>query len=265
MSALHPAYHYATLPYIGNPLLNFKSGNKALAMAVFFVIAGIASNSLLISKKADIHKAQAFSTPSLVQTAQAQDALSVVAAINGGSAMPEAGVGTDESDDFSPSIIFSGAVQDINSSMSPSFAPISASSPVVSAVAANNTPNFNANFIMPTKGSNLGVLHNDNAVDIDAPCGISVIAAADGIVVPDKNIADVSDGWNGGYGNFILLEHSFGDGISTRYAHLSKVLVNVGDYVKQGQQIGLVGRTGDATGCYLHFEVLGAQNPFAKK
>lgn len=124
-------------------------------------------------------------------------------------------------------------------------------------------PNFNGDFIMPTQGYDYGILHNYNAVDIANSCGTPVVASAEGLVTPDPSIPNVLGGWNGGYGDFILIQHPFGDGVRTRYAHLEKMLVQVGDYVKQGQQIGLMGETGDATGCHLHFEVIGAQNPFA--
>lgn len=60
-------------------------------------------------------------------------------------------------------------------------------------------------------------------------------------------------GWSGGYGNFIIVDH--GDGFVTRYAHCSKIAVNVGDTVSQGQVIGYVGTTGNSTGNHLHFEI----------
>lgn len=125
-------------------------------------------------------------------------------------------------------------------------------------------PNFNSEFIMPANGYDWGILHHYNAVDIANSCGTPVVAAAEGLVVPDDAISYTPDGWNEGYGNFVLIEHPFGDNVRTRYAHLETVLVQVGDYVKQGQTIGLMGETGDATGCHVHFEVYGAQNPFAK-
>ncbi len=129
---------------------------------------------------------------------------------------------------------------------------------------ASTSPDFNEEFIMPTNGYNWGILHHYNAVDIANSCGTPVVAAAEGLVIPDDTIPDAFGGWNEGYGNFVLIEHPFGDGVRTRYAHLEKILVQIGDYVGQGQVIGLMGETGDATGCHVHFEVYGAQNPFAK-
>ncbi|MGC9598889.1 MAG: M23 family metallopeptidase [Minisyncoccia bacterium] len=129
---------------------------------------------------------------------------------------------------------------------------------------ASVLPDLNGDFIMPTNGYDWGILHHYNAVDIANSCGTPVVAAAEGLVVPDDAIPDTIGGWNEGYGNFVFIEHPFGDGVRTRYAHLEKILVQIGDYVKQGQVIGLMGETGDATGCHVHFEVYGAQNPFAK-
>ncbi|HUZ92588.1 MAG TPA: peptidoglycan DD-metalloendopeptidase family protein [Candidatus Paceibacterota bacterium] len=137
----------------------------------------------------------------------------------------------------------------------------------------SSLPNFNGDFIMPANGYNWGTLHPHNAVDIAASCETPVVASAEGLVVPDPNFgsgasgcpaADTPSSCNGGYGRFVLIEHPFGNNIETRYAHLDKVLVNIGDYVQQGQEVGTMGQTGDATGCHVHFEVLGAQNPFAK-
>ncbi len=56
-----------------------------------------------------------------------------------------------------------------------------------------------------------------------------------------------------GYGNFVLIRHRFG--FSTRYAHMMRVLVHVGERVKQGQVIGLMGSTGLSTGPHVHFEI----------
>lgn len=118
-------------------------------------------------------------------------------------------------------------------------------------------------FIMPTTGLNWGKIHEDNGVDISNSCGTPVYAAADGAVIPDPTLR-LND-WSGGYGKFVLIEHS--NGTRTRYAHLSKISVEVGDFVTKRQQIGLTGNTGKvdkATGCHLHFEVLGGENPFSK-
>jgi LysM repeat protein len=99
-------------------------------------------------------------------------------------------------------------------------------------------------------------LHGFNGVDIGAPAGTNIFAAAAGTVI----IANGSGGWNGGYGNYVVIQHA--NGTQTLYAHMSKVLATAGDQVVQGATIGLVGRTGKATGNHLHFEVRGAKNPF---
>lgn len=81
-------------------------------------------------------------------------------------------------------------------------------------------------------------------VDIGAPLGTEVVAALDGVVT--------FAGRRGAYGQLIEIAH--GDGYSTRYAHLSAILVQYGQIVRAGQVIGLVGSTGRATGPHLHFE-----------
>ncbi|MFH0857636.1 MAG: peptidoglycan DD-metalloendopeptidase family protein [Candidatus Magasanikbacteria bacterium] len=60
-------------------------------------------------------------------------------------------------------------------------------------------------------------------------------------------------GWNGGYGNYAIVDH--GNGVQTLYAHHWQLYVNVGDWVEQGQRIGSMGSTGQSTGPHLHFEV----------
>lgn len=83
-------------------------------------------------------------------------------------------------------------------------------------------------------------------IDLAAPTGTQIHATADGTVV--------AAGWNnGGYGNMVELDH--GKGIHTRYGHMSRVLVSVGEAVKRGAVIGLVGSTGHSTGSHLHYEV----------
>ena len=63
----------------------------------------------------------------------------------------------------------------------------------------------------------------------------------------------VTAGRTGGYGNLVEIDH--GSGLSTRYAHLSRVLVKAGDTVDAGETIGLSGSTGRSTGPHLHYEV----------
>ena len=82
-------------------------------------------------------------------------------------------------------------------------------------------------------------------VDLIAPPGTPVVAAAGGVV---SNVAFVSE-----YGNIVDVDHD--NGLTSRYAHLSKSLVRVGDVVMKGQNIAQVGSTGRATGPHLHFEV----------
>jgi LysM repeat protein len=98
-------------------------------------------------------------------------------------------------------------------------------------------------------------IHGYNAVDFGVSAGTSVRAAGTGEVMVSK-----SSGWNGGYGQYIVVRHS--NGAQTLYAHLSRNDVGVGATVSQGQVIGASGNTGRSTGPHLHFEVRGASNPF---
>ena len=82
-------------------------------------------------------------------------------------------------------------------------------------------------------------------MDIDGEKGDPVIAPGSGVVV--------KAGWQGGYGNMIEIDH--GNGISTRFGHLSKIDIEPGDTVARGQLIGQVGSTGRSTGPHLHYEV----------
>ncbi len=99
-------------------------------------------------------------------------------------------------------------------------------------------------------------LHGWNAVDIGAPTGTSIYAAAGGTVIVAR-----SGGYNGGYGSYVVISHP--NGTQTLYGHMSRVIAQVGAHVDQGEVIGKVGMTGLATGPHLHFEVRGAVNPFA--
>jgi|SRR5271157_654604 len=87
------------------------------------------------------------------------------------------------------------------------------------------------------------------AIDIAAGEGAPIFAAGTGVVT----LADNDGAYNGGYGNVITIAHA--NGYSTLYAHLSAVLVKTCQAVYAGQQIGLAGATGNATGPHLHFEV----------
>jgi murein DD-endopeptidase MepM/ murein hydrolase activator NlpD len=88
-----------------------------------------------------------------------------------------------------------------------------------------------------------GAFHS--GIDVSAPSGTRVEAAADGIVF--------SSGPDAGYGNAVLIDHGYG--ITTKYGHLSGIYVVVGQEVKRGQMIGTVGTTGKTTGPHLHYEV----------
>ncbi|HHX56548.1 MAG TPA: peptidoglycan DD-metalloendopeptidase family protein [Clostridiales bacterium] len=100
----------------------------------------------------------------------------------------------------------------------------------------------NGGYISDTFGSN----RNHKGIDIAAPSGTAIYAAADGVVI--------YSGWDsGGYGNCIRIDH--GNGYVTVYAHNSSMSVSVGQTVTRGEYIGGVGTTGDSSGNHCHFEV----------
>jgi murein DD-endopeptidase MepM/ murein hydrolase activator NlpD len=84
-------------------------------------------------------------------------------------------------------------------------------------------------------------------LDIGARCGWNIYAVSGGTVV--------YAGWNGGFGNFLKIDH--GDGVTSGYAHIVSggILVGYGESVSPGQVIARVGTTGTSTGCHLHFEL----------
>jgi murein DD-endopeptidase MepM/ murein hydrolase activator NlpD len=114
---------------------------------------------------------------------------------------------------------------------------------------------------LPTMWAHLGKINNEfgfrrnpfggrtyefhAGMDIDGERGDAIIAPANGVIV--------KAGWQGGYGNMIEIDH--GNGLTTRYGHLSKIEVQAGDTVQRGQLIGLIGSTGRSTGPHLHYEV----------
>jgi murein DD-endopeptidase MepM/ murein hydrolase activator NlpD len=87
--------------------------------------------------------------------------------------------------------------------------------------------------------------HHHDGIDIDGAEGEEVRAVAAGIVV--------HSGSEGKYGKTIVIDH--GDGVTTLYAHASRLLVREGDRVDRGESIAEVGATGNAHGTHLHFEV----------
>ncbi|MGK2912377.1 MAG: M23 family metallopeptidase [Sphingobium sp.] len=87
-------------------------------------------------------------------------------------------------------------------------------------------------------------------IDIPGPIGTPVYATADGVVS--------RAGWASGYGNLVEISH--GNGMETRYGHMSKLIVAPNTHVRRGQLIGLMGSTGRSTGSHLHYEVRVAGN-----
>lgn len=91
----------------------------------------------------------------------------------------------------------------------------------------------------------LGFSRMHQGQDFGAPMGAPIVAASDGIVI--------FAGRHGGHGNYVRLNHA--GGISTGYAHMSRIIARPGEHVRQGQLIGYVGSTGLSTGPHLHYEV----------
>jgi hypothetical protein len=118
-------------------------------------------------------------------------------------------------------------------------------------VTLDHTPTINPCDGFVTRGFGMhndpftGAYQRHNGIDIAAPKGTPVYATAEGIVM--------STSYESGLGNVIIIDH--GQGLSTTYGHLSKVMVPRGYKVKRGEEIGLVGSTGYSTGPHLHYEV----------
>lgn len=120
---------------------------------------------------------------------------------------------------------------------------------------------------LPTMWAHLGKINNEfgfrrnpfggrtyefhAGLDIDGDRGDRVMAPANGIVI--------KAGWQGGYGNLVEIDH--GNGLTTRYGHLSRVEVQAGDAVLRGQVLGQVGSTGRSTGPHLHYELRVGDKP----
>lgn len=93
----------------------------------------------------------------------------------------------------------------------------------------------------------LKVWKTHSGQDIGAPSGATIVAADSGTV------SVASYGYNGGYGNYVMINH--GGGRATLYAHMSSIAVTAGSKINQGDTVGYVGTTGMSTGPHLHFEV----------
>lgn len=133
-------------------------------------------------------------------------------------------------------------------------APTTKSTAVASSAPASGTTG--GYFTHPVPGAiRTQGIHGYNGIDLAAPVGTSIRAAAGGEVIISKG-----SGWNGGYGSYIVVKHA--NGTQTLYAHTTANYVSIGQTVAQGEAIGAVGSTGQSTGPHLHFEVRGSANPF---
>lgn len=148
-------------------------------------------------------------------------------------------------------IILPGATQisqaQIAAKPSANYTGISAIRDLIQTPAAKVT---GAKMAWPTVGSRITQYFSwrHTGVDIANKVGTPLYAADDGVV------ETATGGYNGGYGNMIVINH--GGGIKTRYAHASKLFVKAGDSVSKGDTIAAMGSTGRSTGSHIHFEVL---------
>ena len=117
-------------------------------------------------------------------------------------------------------------------------------------VAPVQLPGQTSDFIWPLNeidvSSDFGYRHGDqhNGIDLRAPRGTEIYASAPGRVI--------FSGRKNGYGRMVVIRH--GNGIETVYAHNDQNIAKVGQRVKQGQLVGRVGKSGNATGYHVHFE-----------
>lgn len=122
--------------------------------------------------------------------------------------------------------------------------------------ASQGYPTYTGYYLRPIVGGRRTQgLHGNNAVDLAASTGTSILASADGKVIVSR-----TSGYNGGYGIYVVISHS--NGTQTIYAHMNRNNVSRGQSITQGQIIGTVGSTGNSTGPHVHFEIRGAKNPF---
>ncbi|AFA49296.1 murein hydrolase activator EnvC family protein [Acetobacterium woodii] len=124
------------------------------------------------------------------------------------------------------------------------------------APANTSTPEYSSSYVWPCYGDitspfgwRIHPIYGDSrfhsGVDIGASSGTPVACAGNGTVI--------SAGWNGGYGNCVIVD--IGNGYSAVYGHLSAIYVSSGETVSAGQTVGAVGSTGDSTGPHLHYEI----------
>jgi len=133
----------------------------------------------------------------------------------------------------------------------PTPAPVKATAPrATQYISASARQSLRFNMIMPLafNGITQGFGGGHTGIDLRASTGTPINAAA-----PGKVIEALTSGYNGGWGKTILVDD--GNGMTTRYAHLSELLVSKGDTVTPGQIIAKSGATGRVTGPHLHFEV----------
>jgi murein DD-endopeptidase MepM/ murein hydrolase activator NlpD len=124
----------------------------------------------------------------------------------------------------------------------------------------NDTIDSLAYYIRPVvNGRKSQGLHGKNGVDIAPGCRCvgkePLLAAAAGNVLIAR-----TGGWNGGYGNYVVISHP--NGTQTLYGHMYSVAVIPGEQVAQGEVIGTIGSSGNSSGPHVHFEIRGAENPF---
>jgi len=190
-------------------------------------------------------------------TVKKGDTLSSIAKATGGDSADIIAF-NDLEDDYKPKIGDTLIIPDGEIIDTP--APTKSTGTKVSSGGTGKYPNLVGYFIKPTVGIKTQGLHGKyrSGVDYGAAMGTPVKASAGGTVLIAK-----MGGYNGGYGNYIVIQHP--NGIQTLYGHLSAINVSVGEHVDQGDLIGKVGNSGKSSGSHLHFELWGGVrnwNPF---
>jgi len=136
--------------------------------------------------------------------------------------------------------------------------------PLQRPISADRREEFDISYRFGT--SNKGRRDVHTGVEFLNPTGTPVLAAAKGdVFFAGDDLKNQVGPYRNYYGNYVVLQHEFpgfDEPVYTLYAHLSEIDVEEGDEVKAGDQIGLVGRTGAATGSHLHFEVRYGDNEY---